>query len=209
MGHNIVLKEGQIVVFNDFRRSKLKVHDLLGELPKFMFDADLIFVDPPYNERALGMFYSVASIAHTNSFQEFYKRLFECIREISPATCYVEVGKEYLAEFLTEMKQQYPYVTFYNSTYYHKKGNICYVIRGGQKRVKLPLDGVDEEDIIKYVCKNEKYECIADLCMGQGLVAVNAAKNERRFVGTELNPKRLSVAVKRVADEGIEYQIEE
>ncbi len=199
--------EKQTAIFND--NSKLKVHDIFNSLPQFMLEADLIFVDPPWNIGNLNTFYTKAELQQkATCFEPFYKRLFECIRQISPKTCYTEVGKEYLAEFILEMKQQYPNVTFYNSTYYHKKNNLCYVVRGGQKRVKLPLDSVDEEDIIAWVCKNEEYSCIGDLCIGQGLVALHACRNGHRFVGTELNPKRLSVTIERVASEGLTYQVE-
>lgn len=198
---------GETVIFSD--SSKLKVHDIFNPLPQFMFEADLVFVDSPWNLGNLKTFYTKASLKSiVENFGYFYNRLFECIKEISPKTCYAEVGKEYLAEFIFEMRKQYSYVTFYNSTYYHKKNNFCYVVRGSQKRVKLSLDGIDEEDIIAWVCANEDYSCIGDLCMGQGLIAVNAIRNGRRFVGTELNPKRLSVTIERVIKEGLSYERE-
>jgi hypothetical protein len=134
-------------------------------------------------------------------------RLFECIREISPRACYVEVGKEYLAEFILKMKSVFKYVTFYNSTYYHSKDKLCYVIRGSSKRKKLPLDNMDEEDIIEWICKNEEYNCIGDLCIGRGLVGINAYKNSKKFVGTELNKKRLSVLLERIIQIGGTYEI--
>ena len=96
------------------------------------------------------------------------------------------------------MRKLYKYVTFYNSTYYRDNNRLCYVIRGSNNAKKPSLDGMDEEDIIKWVCKNEDYSCIGDLCMGQGLVGVNAYKNGKRFVGTEANHKRLSVLVEKL-----------
>jgi len=179
--------------------SILKAHDIFDPLPEFMKQADLIFTDPPWNIGNLNSFYTKAERQTIwDSFERFYQRLFKCIAEISPRVCYVEVGKEYLAEFVLEMKRLYPAVAFYNSSYYHDKNNICYVIRGTQKRQKQPLDYMDEEHIIEWVCANEEYGCIGDLCMGRGLVAINAYKHKKRFVGTELNHKRLSVAVEKI-----------
>ena len=83
---------------------------------------------------------------------------------------------------------------------------MCYAIRAG-KRKKFPLDYMDEENIIEWVCANEEYDCIGDLCMGRGLVGTNAYKNGRRFVGTELNPKRLAVLLERIDKMGGRYQI--
>lgn len=178
--------------------SRLKVHNIFNPLPEFMKKADLIFVDPPWNLGNINTFYTKAEMEErVESFELFYKRLFECIKEIKPKVCYIEIGKEYLAEFVMELKKQYKYVTFYNSTYYHKKDSLCYVIRGSNKfRGKPKLDGMDEEDIIEWVCANEDYNYIGDLCMGRGLVALNAYRNHKKFVGIELNYKRLSVPIK-------------
>jgi len=197
----------QIAVFED--ESRLKVHNIFDPLPEFMKEADLIFVDPPWNLGNLNTFYTKAGRTdYQDSFVAFYKRLFDCIAEISPAICYVEVGKEYLSEFIQEMKKLYRQVTFYNSCYYHDKNKICYVIRGSSKRKALLLDYMDEEDIIAWICKNEDYQCIGDLCMGQGLVGFHAAKNGKRFVGTELNHKRLSVLLEKLHKEGYKYRLE-
>lgn len=195
-----------IAVFED--SSMLKCHDIFNPLPQFMRQADLIFVDSPWNKGNLRFFYTKANVEPPETdYNAFYKRLFESIKEINPKTAYCEIGKEYLADFIIELRKLYKYVTFYNSTYYHKKTNLCYVVRGSGKKKKLPLDGMDEEDIIQWICANEYYTCIADFCMGRGLVAVNAAKNGKRFVGTEMNHKRLSVAIERLCAIGRNYKI--
>lgn len=198
--------ESGTAVFND--GSIVKTHNIFNPLPEFMKQADIVFVDPPWNLGNLNTFYTKAErIDKQNNFEVFYKRLFECIKQISPVTCYVEVGKEYLSEFTQEMKKLYKHVTFYNSTYYHKKENPCYVIRGSNKRKKLPLDYMDEEDIISWICENEDYDCIGDLCIGRGLVGINANKNGKRFVGTELNHKRLSVLLEKLTKNGCSYKL--
>lgn len=198
---------GEVAVVDD--DSMVKVHNIFDPLPELMQQADLIFVDPPWNLGNLNSFYTKAErVDYQKSFEMFYRRLFECIGEINPAVCYVEVGKEYLAEFILEMKRLYRSVTFYNSTYYHRQNNLCYVVRGSTKRKRLPLDGMDEEDIIAWICAGEDYDCIGDLCMGLGLVGVHAAKNGKRFVGTELNHKRLSVLLERLVKAGHSYRKE-
>ena len=75
---------------------------------------------------------------------------------------------------------------------------IRYIIRGSRKAKKPDLDYIDEEDIIQWVCKNENYGCICDFCMGQGLVGKYAAQAGRKFVGGELNHRRLSVLLRNV-----------
>lgn len=206
------IKEGQVAIFDN--GSKVAVHDIFNPLPKFMYSADLIFVDPPWNLGNLNAFYTKADRTdYVDEYERFYKRLFECIAEINPRKCYVEIGKQHLADFIIEMRKLYSKVTFFNSTYYHNKKYLCYVVFGTSEKSRLgyitakELDYMDEEDIIKWVCANEDYDCIADLCIGQGLVAVNAYKNGKRFVGTELNPKRVSVLIERVVKLGASYQI--
>lgn len=188
--------------------SKLKCHDIFNPLPSFMMEADLLFVDSPWNKGNLTSFYTKAEISPpAGDYEVFYQRLFKCIGEIGPDTAYCEIGKEYLADFIIEMRRLYKNVVFYNSTYYHNPANLCYVVCGSRKRKRHPLDGMDEENIIQWVCANEDYDCIADVCMGRGLVAVNAAKNGKKFVGTELNHKRLSVALENLDKLGHGYKV--
>lgn len=198
------IQHGEIAVFAD--GSKAAPHNIFDPLPSFMRSADLVFVDPPWNKGNLNTFYTKAGRTdYQDSFETFYQRLFECIADIHPTTCYIEIGKEYLADFIVEAKKLYKYVTFYNSTYYHKKDSLCYVIHAGNKRKNNHLDCLDEEDIISWICKNEDFACIGDLCMGLGLVGISAYANNKRFVGTELNHKRLSVMIDRIVDLGGHY----
>lgn len=185
--------------------SCLMAHDIFDDLPDHMKKADVIFTDSPWNIGNMKSFYTKAEIAFPNieGFEHFYKRLFDCIGEIKPRVCYLEIGKEFLADYIYQMRRIYKHVTFYNSTYYHKKDSLCYVVQGSNKRKNWHYDGIDEEDIINEVAKNEEYDYIGDLCIGRGLVALAAAKNGKNFVGTELNPKRLSVCLERLYEIGV------
>lgn len=196
-----------VVVFED--GSAVMAHDIFNQLPSFMRQADMIFTDSPWNTGNLKSFYTKAGMDPTGQeFERFYRRLFECIAEIQPKSCYLEIGKEHLADYIIEMRRLYPHVTFYNSTYYHRTENRCYIVRGGKKVGRLKLDGVDEEDAIAQICRDESYECVGDLCMGRGLVGLAAHSAGRRFVGTELNHKRLSVLVEAIAKTGMRYYID-
>lgn len=188
----------QPYVFED--GSTIQVHDIFQPLPEFMKQADVIFVDPPWNQGNMTSFYTKADQGNPHKYTSFYARLFECIEEISPSIAFVEIGKEHLADFITRMRKIYKYMTFYNSTYYHNKNNLCYVVQGSNKRKNYKLDGMDEEDIIAWICENVEYECIADLCMGRGLVGLHSHLNGKKFVGTELNHKRLSVLIERIKE---------
>lgn len=186
-------------------QSQVKACDWILEMPEFMKRADTLFVDPPWNMGNVNTFYYKADKPHLDgfNFESFSLRLFERIDEISPSFLFVEIGKEALAWYLIQCQQRYKYVTFYNSTYYRKAENKCYVIHAcnEHKRKRYPaLEDMDERDIIAWICSNHDYKCIGDLCMGMGLVGQNAFDNGKPFVGTELNPKRLAKLVDYVTN---------
>ena len=183
-------------IFDD--GSTVQVHDIFDPMPEFMRDADVIFVDPPWNQGNLTSFYTKADKVNPHKFDMFYKRLFECIAEVRPKYAFVEVGKEKLADFILEMRKIYKHVIFYNSTYYYSKSNLCYIVQGSDKYKNLKLDGMDEEDVIEWICQNIDYKCIGDFCMGRGLVGMYSWGSQKKFVGTELNHKRLSVLLERI-----------
>ena len=64
-----------------------------------------------------------------------------------------------------------------------------------KRRRYKELEDRDEAEIIAWLCEHHAYDCIGDLCMGRGLVGKHAFLNGKRFVGIELNPKRLAVLV--------------
>lgn len=179
--------------------SRVQVCDWTVEMPAFMREADTLFVDPPWNIGNVNTFYTKADRAHVGfDFLAFSQLLWQRIGEIAPRFLFLEMGKEYLGWHLEEARRHYRYVTFYNSTYYRKRENKCYVIHAtndSKRRRYKELEDADEASIIEWLCTNHEYDCIGDLCMGRGLVGRHAFLSGRRFVGTELNLKRLAVLV--------------
>lgn len=193
------------IIYSD--GSTLMAHDLFDPMPEFLMDIEVLFTDGPWNMGNLRSFYTknnseLPMLPCILGFDEFYNRLFECIASIEPKLCFLEIGKEFLGEYMVNLKRLFRHVTIYNSSYYHKRKNRCYVVQGSQKRLNLHFDDMDEEEIIAAVGKCTDGS-MGDLCMGRGLVACAAAKNERRFYGTELNPRRLAVCVERLAKIGV------
>ena len=154
---------------------KLKVHNIFDTLPDFMKEADCIFSDPPCSTANINSFYTKADRTdYQMSYSPFADRFFECIDEIKPARLFVE------------------------SKYYHNNKNKCWIIQGTDIEEVYDFDGLDESKIIAEICEKVPFECIGDLCMGQGLVGWNAYKNGKKFVGTEINKKRLAVLVDKI-----------
>ena len=179
--------------------SKVQVCDWLDLMPEFMKSADTLFTDPPWNVGNMNSFYTKADKDHRSiDFSEFTKALFSRIDEICPRYLFLEIGKEHLDIYLQNAKNRYKYVTFYNSYYYKKLSNKCYVIHATNdyKHRRYPeLEDLPQSSIVAWLCKNHIYDCIGDICMGRGLVGREAYNNGKRFVGTELNLKRLAILV--------------
>jgi hypothetical protein len=177
----------------------LKVHDIFDEIPQFMYGANALFCDPPCSKSNLNSFYTKAEKEkRTDEFATFANRLFCVIQEIAPEYVFLEAFKSDYAMIEEFLKKNYSKVNVYNSMYYHNAKNRCWIFAASNKELpQLDIDGIDEEDAIEKICKLKEVKCIADPCMGKGLVAYYATIAGKRFVGTELNEKRLAVAVER------------
>jgi hypothetical protein len=176
----------------------VQVHDIFDPLPDFMREANVIYTDPPWNLSNLNNFARKAGRERFPSFELFYHRLFACIAEIRPSEAFVEVGKQHLRDFSRQMNRLYPEVTVYNNFYY--RVNPSHIVHGSVKPEKYPLEGLDDDDAVRWVCQHVEYDCIGDLCMGQGITGWCANSSGRKFVGTELNQGRLQVLIRRITE---------
>lgn len=177
--------------------SKLQVCDIVKELPDFMLEADTIFIDPPCSEGNLKTFATKADKKFEYSYVDFTNALFQRIDQINPDHLFIEVFASNKDAFTDLVEMRYPNVICYISHYYKKKTNRCWILHGSHDLTdyRLSLGGRDEEKCIEWICNNHRFKTIGDLCMGQGLVGKYASKASRRFVGTEVNKKRLGVLV--------------
>lgn len=87
------------------------------------------------------------------------------------------------------MQKRYDFVRISQTTYYHSKKNVCWIIHASKTLGTMDFTGMDEEKAIDYICTSYPYNVIGDLCMGRGLVGWYANEAGRNFVGTELNKK--------------------
>lgn len=179
----------------------VQVHDIFNPLPEFMKQATVFFSDPPCSEGNLKSFYTKADLEKENEFFKFAQRLFSVIEEIVPKEVFLEVFASNKEEFAEKLKSLYQDIFIYESFYYHNPKNKCWILHSNNDRKNMSalLNGKDEQDCIEVICANLKDEdIICDPCMGQGLVGFYANKYGKRFVGTELNKKRLAVLLERI-----------
>ena len=135
------------------------------------------------------------------NYKSFYESLFYRIDQIYPEHLFLEVFKSNKEIFLKECCKRYRYINIYNSMYYNNQKNKCWIIHASNMNIKYPLNNMDEEKIIEWICKNHNYRCIGDLCMGKGLVGWYAFKYKKQFVGIELNKKRLAILIEKIKNE--------
>lgn len=180
----------------------VQVHDIFNPLPAFMRQADVIFSDPPYNKTALNGYYTKAGLEEKpESFEAFFYRFIECVDIISPRLLCLEVGLAQTDMYIREFSKIYSRMHKVEAWYYGNKNQKCNILFFSNEAFDdciLAMPSMDEEKVIDYLCKNIVYSCIGDLCMGKGLVGYYSNKYGKKFVGTELNPKRLAVCCERV-----------
>lgn len=179
----------------------VQVHDIFNPLPSFMKKANILFCDPPCSEGNMKSFYTKASLQKNYDYSKFEERIFEVIKEISPQELFLEVFASNKEKMIERVKSLYQDILIYDSTYYHSKKYRCWILHAGTKMRDMYslLNGKDEQDCIEIICKTlSDNDVIADPCMGQGLVGYYANKYGKKFVGTELNKKRLAVLLERI-----------
>lgn len=187
-----------------YQESHVAVADIRDSLPDFMQWADMIYCDPPWNKGNVNSFITKAGMDnYVDDFKTFMNILFERIAWINPEVCYLEVGKQHRCDFMRRIGKLYPNVQSWEITYYKK--NQCYLVRGGFAPTDYDFMGLDEENTPEIAIGLEMPTCVADLCTGRGLTLLAAHRQKVRFAGTELNRRRLAVAIDRAAKLGVNY----
>ena len=182
--------------------SMAAVHNLFEPLPAFMESADMLFIDPPWNLGNVNSFYTKAGRTdYLRDFSEFEQALFQRIRQISPITCYLEVGFQAVDRWQAQLAQHFVHVQHWNVVYYRK--HPCHILRASHAGpTAIDYTGMDEAKAIARAGREEHYTILGDMCMGRGLVGLAAYAAGKPFVGTELNKRRLAVLFQKLAKAG-------
>lgn len=174
--------------------SVVSVCDLTKNLPSYMLTADLIYCDPPWLSSNLNSFYTKAGFENNQNYQSFVECLFSRIKEINPLTCFLEIGKNNLDLFSIKLSKLFYYIEIYKVTYYKK--HESFLIRSSNSHYsKFDYNSFDDMQTPLLAMQNENFTTVADLCTGRGLTGITAYKLNKRFVGIELNKRRLAVMI--------------
>lgn len=185
--------------------SMVSVCDITVDFPEYMKQADMVYCDPPWSQGNTNAFLTKAGAGYyIDNFSFFYDAFFDRIIEINPPVCYIEIGAQNRDVFSAKLSCIYPSVQSWEITYYSR--HRCYLVRGGLDRTDRDWTGIDEAITPALTIRAERPACVADMCAGQGLTALAAHAEGVRFVGTELNKRRLAVLISRAAKKGFRYE---
>lgn len=183
--------------------SKIQIADITKGIPSFEKQADCVFIDPAGSKGVLKSYYTKADKeCPVDSFDEFVGWIKKSLNDINPDRLFVECFMRNRDSLEAMVRELFPHVVVYDSMYYHKAENKCWIIQGTKQPEKYDFDGMDEWDIVYKMCKEVPFKSIADFFMGQGLVAEAAYSAGKPFFGSDMNPNRLAVAISRVAKKG-------
>ena len=186
-------KKGFVTVFTQ---------DISQEIPEEMKQADCIYCKPPCSYIILTGYYHRAGQAIPPMFDAYgayIKRFFEYIDEISPKHMYLEVTANNKDIFIDECKKRFNFVNVDEAYYNRNRKFKCWIIRCGRTdAAPSPSKTVEVNTYIRWICKNTDFKCIADPVMQSAAVGFYSHKNERKFIGTELNKKRLAILLQRI-----------
>lgn len=182
------------------------VHDIMKGAPDIGIPPGMVYCDPPWNLGNANSFITKNnSKNYINKFSQFYEQLFSAIWWYNPTVCYLETGKQHVNDFQSEMKKIFPSVQTWEITYYKK--NTCFLIRGAASPTTADYTGKDDGETPLLAIKNENLNCVTDFCAGRGLTAISAFKQGKQFVATELNKRRLAVAIDKITQLGGKFKI--
>lgn len=165
--------------------------DLFNGLPKHMRKADMLYIDPPWNTGNINSFYTKAGMQDIRrQIGDFFDVLLTYTLTIKPKVLYMEIGKQGLDDMIARVGRSYPVVQHWKITYYKK--HPSYLVRGGAEATGVDYTGMDDGQTPYLAVESESPTIVGDLCTGRGLIAEAAMQHGKRFVGTELNRKRLA-----------------
>lgn len=203
-GDRIPIKTGDIwrVDHHIFACGDLELRHDEALLNKHVVSPQMTYVDPPWTPSLLTGFRTKAGLPRGKPFSDFLDNL---IRAISPTSgdCYIEMGKQHVDSLRQKVEDSGGVIEAdFPITYYKKNpARLLRVSFGYPRNASFAFDNMDDADTPAKAVRESTVpmEWVFDPCTGKGLTAVAAATQGRRFIGMELNPRRMAVAIDAVS----------
>lgn len=169
---------------------------------------DLFYADPPWDPGNARSFRTKAGLpSGAVDFPDLLTRVVE-VAKLTTGDVYLEMGKRY-ADKLAELVASKGGVQVgrWSITYYRKNPMVLFQFdfgKGERGTLISSAEGMDDENTPTWAIERstEPGDTVADCCTGRGLTCRSAVQAGRKFIGTELNPRRLAVVVDWLAQNG-------
>lgn len=159
------------------------------------FDYDVIYCDPPWTQALHSGFYTKAGLKGQGGvIHQTIGRIAELSKRAKLGmflegsikdTAVLDAAKAIIGE---------PRHTW-QTTYYSKLPAVLYYF--GESNLAKDFSGMDDEHTPAEALGLFNGVRVFDPCTGRGLTSRSAYQTGNKFVGTELNPRRLAIAIKR------------
>ena len=173
---------------------------------------DFAYVDPPWNKGNARAFRTKAHASTPEietgpvDFKGFLDALVDALSRVK-FDCFVEMGHAQLPLLKDRIEQAGGDVGIVWDTVYYRRHPSHLVHCWWNSATFMPVvdfTGMDDEKTpfaaLNSVAKHGK--TVFDPCIGRGLTAMAAESLDLRVIGLELNPRRLAVAIDRLATLG-------
>jgi hypothetical protein len=165
----------------------------------------LLYVDPPWNQGNAKAFRTKSGVPGDTSFIELIGTIVAMASQFRPPYAAMEMGKD-TVDAVEELWQGIGYDTVVTDIVYYRTKPCKLILAtlldaGVITNLARVIAGADDDLTPGYCIEvlTDPGDTVWDCCLGRGTTALSAATTDRAFVGSELSPRRMAVALDKVA----------
>jgi hypothetical protein len=165
---------------------------------------DLLYVDPPWDQGALAAFRTRSGVDGSRNFAEFFHAFSLLLKASRANVVCIEMGGANLALVQQLLRQTLGHRHVVTLPVHYSQGRPSFLVIGYSLPAIVLPDVSGKVEGMSLVSKciaalTQPGALVVDVCCGMGYTPVAAARLGRVFAGGELAPRRLAVALEKVA----------
>lgn len=168
----------------------------------------MVYSDPPWSTGNAKCFRTKAGLGSDGvTLERLWSRILELmLPRLGQGDLYLEIGSQHRDDVAAWLAHRGRAVTETWPIVYYRK-HPCWLLRSRltPRSESGSPEGLDDTKTPAWAvsASTSDGDLVCDPCTGRGLTAVAAHQSGRRFVGTELHPRRLAVALDRLHKLGL------